>query len=58
MSLTKVAWYVLRVKNMHSGSTLKPWGLKGEVEPSNVQSPLVIVYLVIVESFVIVDLLS
>ena len=26
MSLIKVAWYVFRVKNMHSGSSSDPWG--------------------------------
>ena len=25
MSLIKVAWYVIRVKNMHFGSTSDPW---------------------------------
>ena len=26
MSLIKVAWYMVRVKNMHSGSSSDPWG--------------------------------
>ena len=36
MSLVKVAWYMLRVKNMHPGSPSDSWGLQGKVKPSYV----------------------
>ena len=36
MSLIKVAWYVSRVKNMHSGSLSAPWGQRGKEKPSYV----------------------
>ena len=38
MSITKVAWYVFRVKNMHSGSPLHSWGPWGQEKPSYVHS--------------------
>ena len=34
MSVLKVAWYVLRVKNMHSWSPPDPWGPRDEEKPS------------------------
>ena len=36
MSLIKVAWYVLIVKNMHSVSSSDPWGPRGKEKPSYV----------------------
>ena len=35
MWLIKVTWYVLRVKNMHSGSPLDPWGWWCQAKLSN-----------------------
>ena len=37
MSIIKVPWYVLRVKNMHFGSPLDSWDPCGKAKPSYVQ---------------------
>ena len=36
MSLIKVPWYVLRVKNMHFGSPSDSWDPRGKEKPNNV----------------------
>ena len=34
MSVIKVPWYVVRVKNKHFGSFSDPWGPSGKAKPS------------------------